>query len=477
MQESVDAFSSINLIEHKAAPSKGLLSPKGKSAFRVCHLLDPLDVTLFTGVMYEASEAISTRMDSIGQNVSFSYRLSPKEDGQWFSGEFNYKSWLNHLLGIAQSDVKNSFVVKTDIADFYPRIYLHRIENALSNIDISRNHKQVIEQFIKAFNARDSFGIPVGSNASRLIAELILCDIDDAIMSEGINHTRFVDDIVFMAKDYSDAYRKLSAIAEVIYNCTGHTLSEKKTEIIEKNFFIDKLQKDENDPLMRSANKAFESVIGVSSGRIEEADAEKILSQIKMSDLEKGLADELSKEIPSDARMRRLLQIFKYVRSKEGLEIIKPNLSKLYPYVPMVVEIFLKVAKDNLESAVELGNDLIRFSGETAVSDLPLVKSWMLEPFCKIANINHLQELRNWMQTENHPVVKRQLILALGKARDQTYLRSNKKSLEEMSSIEKRAFLYAAKSLPEDEYKFWTRSIMGRATTVERIIMSWKPIS
>ena len=79
------------------------------------------------------------------------------------------------------------YVVVADIADFFPRLYLHPLENALSACTTKTNHARAIKRLLNNWNYSISYGIPVGQNASRLLAELTLNDIDEGLLSEGVD--------------------------------------------------------------------------------------------------------------------------------------------------------------------------------------------------------------------------------------------------------------------------------------------------
>ena len=62
----------------------------------------------------------------------FSYRVLIGENGQIFDPNIGYEQFLNRAKILSQNNLL-SFVVTTDIADFYSRIYHHRLENALQS--------------------------------------------------------------------------------------------------------------------------------------------------------------------------------------------------------------------------------------------------------------------------------------------------------------------------------------------------------
>jgi phospholipid transport system substrate-binding protein len=75
-------------------------------------------------------------------------------------------------------------------------------------------------------------GIPVGPAASRLIAEITISDVDQILLSEGIEFVRYSDDFRLFASTEADAYRKLTIIARALIENHGLTLQQHKTKIL-----------------------------------------------------------------------------------------------------------------------------------------------------------------------------------------------------------------------------------------------------
>ena len=66
-------------------------------------------------------------------------------------------------------------ILSTDISDFYPRIYHHRLENALN--DATQNTevvRRILFILAKLTPGEVSFGLPVGGHAARVLAEAVL---------------------------------------------------------------------------------------------------------------------------------------------------------------------------------------------------------------------------------------------------------------------------------------------------------------
>lgn len=85
-------------------------------------------------------------------------------------------------------------------------------------------------------------------------------------------------------------------------------------------------------------------------------------------------------------------------------------------------------------------------------------------------NINKLPRLYNEYYDD---FSRREIILALGNANEQSWFRPGKRNALEFPTWQKRAFIKAAKCLPGDESTHWYRSIMTRLDPLEIAIVKW----
>ena len=68
---------------------------------------------------------------------------------------------------------------------------------------------------------------------------------------------------------------------------------------------------------------------------------------------------------------------------------------------------------------------------------------------------------------------RRSLLLALGKAGQYRWLRTKKNSIGQFTEWEKRAFVYAASSLPKDERKHWYSAIKPKSDELTKYVAVW----
>jgi TIR domain/Reverse transcriptase (RNA-dependent DNA polymerase) len=158
-------------------------------------------------------------------------------------------------------DEKYSHVAIADIADFYPRIYLHRLENALMAATTRSNHVHAIMRLLSGWNGTESFGIPVGNQPSRLLAEAVLIDVDEAMLAAGVEFVRFNDDYRILAGSHGEAYRRLASLADVLYRNHGLTLQPQKTTVVSRNEYIIRSQESPEERELDSLYARFQQLI------------------------------------------------------------------------------------------------------------------------------------------------------------------------------------------------------------------------
>ncbi len=215
----------------KVHPLCHVLYPKKEAFdFRKCALIEPMDtlkylvLTLLLGDVIEKSRINKT------DNRIFSYRFSVQEEGKkLFDPKYNFKTFNEHANNRIKEDSVN-ILVKTDISNFYDRLNLHRLESVLLSLPINKNVVKLINELLLFWANRDSYGLPVGSNPSRILAEAALIDIDKYLLSHKVDFCRFVDDYRFFAPDSKTAHYWLSLLVERL-SIEGLYINQGKTSL------------------------------------------------------------------------------------------------------------------------------------------------------------------------------------------------------------------------------------------------------
>ena len=142
----------------------------------------------------------------------------------------------------------NTICIKLDISNCFDSIYTHSVAWAIHSKEVSKQNKgdksllgNRIDNCLQGLNDRQTHGILVGNAVSRLIAELILCKVDEQIKKTfpKIDMCRFVDDYTFYIKGGAvseyNADKIITYVREQLLEY-DLVLNESKTTIISAPF-------------------------------------------------------------------------------------------------------------------------------------------------------------------------------------------------------------------------------------------------
>lgn len=226
------------LRELRISPIRSILIPKKTLFdFRQCSYTEPLDEIIFLSLAIILSNKIEKSRIHKKKNIVYSYRLKPdlisaNEPSYIFDSKYNYTKFRQDISSKAKDD-NIKVVVACDIANFYDRLNLHRLENTLHAIPgVDHDAVKLLNELLLYWSNRDSYGLPVGSNASRILAEASLINVDKFLVERKINFSRYVDDYRLFARDASEAHSWLSILVERLSQ-EGLFLNTSKTSIIE----------------------------------------------------------------------------------------------------------------------------------------------------------------------------------------------------------------------------------------------------
>jgi hypothetical protein len=105
------------------------LSAVGYVGFRGATQIDPIWNAYLLGLVVQLGSEIEKQRLPISDNRIFSYRFAPDlSHNTLFDRAIGWNAFQTYALSLAKD---YEYVLSTDISDFYPRVYHHRIENAL----------------------------------------------------------------------------------------------------------------------------------------------------------------------------------------------------------------------------------------------------------------------------------------------------------------------------------------------------------
>ncbi len=466
---------------------RNALTPKSVLGFRITTQLDPIDSIITHSIIHEIYDEIETVRIPKSQNIVYSFRLNPQVDGTMYDPLYTWSSFLEEALNILNNN-DYSYVLITDISDFFPSIYLHDIETTL--FDAVRksgklSHVQVFINYIKAMHLSQTHkGISIGPQFSRPIAELILDSVDRQLLDSKIKFIRFLDDYIAFFKTESDAYNALAFLAQKLYDTRNLKLSEQKTEILQRDLFINKYLKKHQDVTNRKLIDNFNSLLeelGVSTDPYENVDIDGLdadqKEKLKTINLEKILEDELSKESKIDyGLINFLLSSLAKIDNINISNIIldEKNIRKLFPKLSSIISYIERVRSFSPLQKKEVGDKAISLLDCDYVGNLPFNRMWLLNIFTKSKEWDNEDKFINILSKYKDKLTIRELYLSLGRSQNIRFFRDNKNMDLNLDPWLRRAFIAGISCLPEPERNPWfkARSLTSR-DFLDKVVEKW----
>ena len=138
---------------------------------------------------------------------------------------------------VQQRDAGLKWVLRTDLNDCFPTIPRYRAAYDLMALLPDHSLDELIGLLLARTTQdkgriRPVEGLPQGSALSPLLANLVLSQVDDALMDAGFPVVRYADDMTVMCRSADDAGAALELITQVVKEL-GMSIETAKTEIMD----------------------------------------------------------------------------------------------------------------------------------------------------------------------------------------------------------------------------------------------------
>lgn len=459
-------------------PHLQCLAPKGRYSFRATTQLDPLDFLLFSAAVYEIGPQIEAARVDPAREVVFSYRFAPEPDGRMFAKNVGYREFTARTQVLAV-DSGVSHVAVADIADFYPRVYHHPLENALSTATGEADHVRCIQKLLSGWSDSVSHGLPVGNASSRLLAEMNLADVDEGLLAAAVNFIRYNDDYRIFATSSTDAYRSLAFLANQLYEIHGLTLQPKKTWVMTVDEFRDRYLREPEDREIEALREDFRQLL-------EDIGVEDAYADLEYDDLEddqKELVDglnlkaifegEAAKDEPDLSVLRFVLRRMGQLGSPELVDSVLAEIESIHPVFPEIVRYLSQLRHLNPGERAEIGQRWLDLLEDSVLTELEYHRTWALNVFAAGTDWNNEERLVPLLAMLPDTHSRRQILLALGRSHARHWFSANRRSLFNESPWVRRAFLAGASCMAEDQRKHWYRSVDARLDVLEKAVVRW----
>lgn len=467
-----------DVLNWKVRAHRTLLAPKSRYAFRVVTQLDPLDFLIFASLIREIAKDVEAIRVPVSQKIVFSYRLLPQADGHLFDPTIGYDSFLKRSEELL-NDKKITHVALADIADFYPRIYHHRLQNALSNATGYSQHVTAIMRLLSGWNGTETFGIPVGNAPSRVLAEVTIADIDDALLANGVNFIRYNDDYRFFSKNHGEAYRSLAILADVLYRNHGLTLQPQKTHVLSANAFRTRYLSTPEEREIDSLYDKFQQLVR----ELGLSDPYEEIDYLDLDQEQMELIDSLNLNELFQEEVEKVdidFGIIKFVLRRMGqlgddslVDEIFEKLDTLYPAFSDIIQYFSNLRNLKPKRYHEIGKRVIDLLKESLVSELEYHRIWALDLFTHTTQWDNESRFFKMLGEARDTFSRRKLILAMGRSHQKHWFQSQWRNLTNESPWPRRALLAGASCMAPDARKHWYKSIMTQLDELEKAVVKW----
>jgi hypothetical protein len=238
-----DLIGKINFTKYSPKPISAIDVPKPTYVLRPGHFISFVDRVYYQLLIGGFAKSLDDQLASRG--VSFGYRTSRKK--KYFIDN-NIENWKKFIGRDEQNfhDKPDGKLLVTDLSAFFEHIRFEHILERLNLYEVDSNIVSRLRKLLLFWNP-SGIGIPQGNNCSSFLANVYLDEIDKAMLDDGYNYYRFVDDIRIFADDERTLRMAAARLTELLRPLNLH-LNGGKTELRDlakhqsrKNEFADEM--------------------------------------------------------------------------------------------------------------------------------------------------------------------------------------------------------------------------------------------
>ncbi len=470
-----DFIISLDLDTYEPRKPMKIFAPKNRANIRVVHLLHPQDLIIYTAlVLIVKNDIEDNRINKKAKRV-FSYRVKKDRADRLYDSRGAHDAYIDQVeKKSGRASIK--FVAIADIADFYPSIYQHRLENAIEAIASSQRGTDVarvlVRKLISNLMGRNSYGIPVGPYASRVLAEGLLIDVDAFLHSNGIDFVRWVDDYSIFCKSEYEAQSTLFSLGEWLYDQHGLTLQSAKTKILPTQRFHDEIlvkpeenlkDRDFAISLLRDFEATgYEDDWDEDEEELDEDEIQQTLQELQSLDLVEMLKESISDKALVDyevinyvlTRLPRMPEAIDGIK-EQVLVLVIDNAELLYPSSEHIAKYIVSFNDLPKSEKKKIAKKLLKPLKSKRNPPPTYYAMWMLYIFTTSEDWNQIKDIIQLYQNGSSEVIKRYAALAIAKGGSRAEALIIKDDLNAASDLLRLAILEASRKLGKDERKHW----------------------
>ena len=455
------------------------LTQVGYTGFRWATQIEPFWNAYYLALVLYLADQIEAKRTPIQDQTVFSYRYQWSDSESKFFHDSSWNDYRVRCIELSQSkDIE--FVVLTDIANFYPRIYHHRLENELNRLPRASDIPKRIMKLLGAFSKHVSYGLPVGGPASRILSELALNSVDRLLRGNQILFCRYSDDYTIFCKSRSEAYENLVFLAQKLFN-EGLVLQNSKTRIMPSNEFHKTWSMlDPKIPAATDEQKLLNISIRFDPySETAEEDYQRLTKAVSQVDVVGILARQIAKtkiDIPVTKQAINVVRAMKDTEKEGTIRTLlqKDNLDVLSPVFVTLMRLVRSVYNDlSDEAKVAIDEDLIRvFEEHDHILSVEVNLSFYLQTLSRSYTHKKEQIFVQVYDKETSPIIRRVIVATMASWECRHWISDLIKKYGSLNDWEKRAMIAASYSL-KDEGKHWRDNTRGSWTAMQEVIHDW----
>lgn len=467
-----NAFSKIPILTSKN------LSVVGYSGFRYGTQIDPLWNAYLLALVLTVADDLEARR--VSTSIVFSYRYDPDtKTGSLFDKKVGWNEF--QLAAVAHAKL-SPYVLRCDISDFYPRIYHHRLENALKSATPNAEVVRRIMKILTGVSEGPSYGLPVGGPASRILSEILLNRVDRLLASEKVKYCRFVDDYVVFAPDREKAHSELILLSNILLSNEGLSLQKSKTRVLTSAEFLatsEFADEPEGESASEQEARTFRRlrVHYDPYSPTAEADYEKLADELKKFDIVGMLGRELVKSRVDEGLTRRLIAAVRHLspatQNDAVLSMLK-SIDLLYPIFPAVMQLCRGVLEALDKNVKVMMFDSLRklIAGHSYITQVPTNLAFALRVLVFDDSEETDAILASLYKQTSSMMLKRDIILIMAHRRSDYWISNCRIGFSTLTGWERRAMLIGSYILG-DEGDHWRKSIKKEQSIFDQLVMNW----
>lgn len=456
------------------------LTQVGYTGFRWTTQIEPFWNAYYLALVVTLAQKIEEQRISVAESSVYSYRFNWDEDEAKL---FSASSWKDYRQRSFDLSGKYKYVVITDIADFYPRVYHHRLENALNRLPATGNIPKRIMTLLGNFSKNVSYGLPVGGPASRILSELSLDSTDRMLLRNRVTFCRYADDYSIFCNDKTDAYRVLVLLSESLFN-EGLVLQKNKTKILTSDEFRSSAKlldpKDTNDPLASDEQKLLNITLRYDPySETAEDDYEALKAAMTDIDIIGILGREVAKTHIDSTVTKQAIKAIQALDPNQQYGAISTLLSEsnLEVLTPVFVTV-MRAVRGVYENLPEIRKQFVDekliglYEKDSHLLSVDLNMSFYLQALAQNQSARKEEILIEIYDRKTNPLIKRLILIAMSNWNCHYWLTDLKRKYAGLSAWEKRYFIGSSYVLG-DEGKHWRNHTKATWSPMDELTRDW----